>query len=158
MRSDFITKLSFDEQQKAINSCRTIVEDLAAEQADPGVNDLSRQLDKRMPDGSAVAPQHHRYEFEPNQFQASAQSLIPRAVRRLIKEVQDRLRDPEHVNGLTPVQLLNLRECVGSYAEDHHYIALGRTLTLWKSATRTQHGVNVFKEGAAIPAASASER
>lgn len=150
--------MSFEDKQKAINSCRTIVEDLAVEHADPEVNDLSRQLDKKMQDGTFVAAQHHEYEFEPTQFQASAQSLIPKAVRMQIKEVTDQLKDPEHVNRLTPVQHLNLREGIGSYGEDHHFVAFGNTLTLWKSATKTHHGVNIFTEGAAIPASSVSEK
>lgn len=45
-----------------------IVEDLATEQSDLNVNDISRQLDKRMPDGSPVLGHQHQYEFEPIQF------------------------------------------------------------------------------------------
>lgn len=76
----------------------------------------------------------------------------------MIKEVKDLLKDRDYQKGLTAVQSLNLQESVGSYAEDHYYAIRGRQLTLWKSATRTKHGVNVFKEGSMIVDASASER
>lgn len=150
--------MSFENKQKAIDCCRTIVEDMAAGHADLAVNDLSRQLEKRTLDGSIVPGSHHQYEFEPTQYQASAQSLIPKDVRGRIKEAQALLHDADYVSRLTPVQRLNLKECVGSYVEDHHYIVLGRTLTLWKSATTTEHGVNVFGAGARLADASVRER
>lgn len=98
-----------------------IVEDLATEQSDLNVNDIARQLDKRMPDGSPVLGQQHQYEFEPIQFQASAQALIPKPVRLLIKEVKDLFKDRDYLKGLSTVQSMNLRDSIGSYVEDHYY-------------------------------------
>lgn len=51
---EVIRRMNFEEKQRAINSCRTIVEDIATEQSDLNINDISRQLDKKMPDGTPV--------------------------------------------------------------------------------------------------------
>ena len=41
-----IKEMSFENKQKAINSCQTIVEEIATTQSDIKNNDLSRQLVK----------------------------------------------------------------------------------------------------------------
>jgi len=53
---------------------------------------------------------------------------------------------------------MNLSKSVGTYVDDHNYVIFENTLTLWKSATRTMHGVNVFKEGAMFYSSSISDR
>lgn len=114
-----------------------------------------------MPDGTPVLGVLHQYEFEPLQYQASAQALIPKPIRQIIHETRKLCKgqgNSEFVTKLSPVQQQNMRESVGSFAHDHYYAFLGKQLNLWKSATKTKHGVNVFKEGNMIVSSAPSER